>query len=194
MSKTLKLKDGDQCTVVGGSHVGKSGTVRDINTSKTGHITITVIQKDGVRFKTLGRNVEVKKKAAAKTKKKVDIEKKAARGEKNETINTKVNDLYRKLVATNKEIDLKGKTLLYTSYNGHMFSALYQDGTVGIRLPEEERTAFLKKFKTDQPLQSGTVLKEYVLVPMSLLRKTAEVKKYFAKSFEYVKGLKTKKG
>jgi len=55
------LKDGDQCNVTGGSHVGKSGTVRDINTSKTGHITITVEQKNGVRFKTLGKNVVVLK-------------------------------------------------------------------------------------------------------------------------------------
>ncbi len=54
-----KLKDGDQCTVVGGTHTGKSGIVRDINTSKTGHITITVLQKNGVRFKTLGKNVVV---------------------------------------------------------------------------------------------------------------------------------------
>ena len=52
-----KLKDGDQCKVVGGTHAGKSGTVRDLNTSKTGHITITVEQKNGVRFKTLGKNV-----------------------------------------------------------------------------------------------------------------------------------------
>ncbi len=54
-----ELKDGDQCKVVGGTHVGKSGTLRDINTSKTGHITITVEQKNGVRFKTLGKNVIV---------------------------------------------------------------------------------------------------------------------------------------
>jgi len=54
-----KLKDGDQCRVVGGTHAGKSGTVRDINTSKTGHVTITVVQKNGVRFKTLARNVTV---------------------------------------------------------------------------------------------------------------------------------------
>jgi len=54
-----KLKDGDQCTVVGGTHAGKSGTVRDINTSKTGHITITVVQKNGDRFKTLGKNVVI---------------------------------------------------------------------------------------------------------------------------------------
>jgi ribosomal protein S4E len=53
------LKDGDNCRVVGGSHVGKTGTVKDIHTSKTGYITITVVQKNGVRFKTLGKNVVV---------------------------------------------------------------------------------------------------------------------------------------
>lgn len=55
---TSKLKDGDQCKVVAGTHAGKSGKVTDINTSKTGHITITVVQENGERFKTLGRNVE----------------------------------------------------------------------------------------------------------------------------------------
>ena len=56
-----KLKDGELCKVIGGVHIGKSGIVRDINTSKTGHITITVEQKNGVRFKTLGKNVVVEK-------------------------------------------------------------------------------------------------------------------------------------
>jgi ribosomal protein S4E len=54
---THTIKDGDHCTVVGGTHTGKSGTVRDVHTSKTGHITITVEQSNGVRFKTLARNV-----------------------------------------------------------------------------------------------------------------------------------------
>lgn len=55
---TSKLKDGAQCKVTGGVHAGKSGTVRDINTSKTGHVTITVVQANGERFKTLAKNVE----------------------------------------------------------------------------------------------------------------------------------------
>jgi ribosomal protein L24 len=59
MPEKLKLREGDQCKVVAGTHAGKSGTVRDIITSKTGHITITVVQKSGERFKTLGRNVSV---------------------------------------------------------------------------------------------------------------------------------------
>ncbi len=55
------LKDGAICEVIGGTHVGKSGIVRDIKTSKTGHVTITVVPKNGVRFKTLAKNVVIKK-------------------------------------------------------------------------------------------------------------------------------------
>ena len=54
-----KLKDGARCKVVGGVHAGKSGVVRDINTSKTGHVTITVVQANAERFKTLAKNVVV---------------------------------------------------------------------------------------------------------------------------------------
>lgn len=54
------IEDGQSCEVVAGTHKGKSGTVRDIKTSKTGQITITVVQKDGERFKTLARNVIIK--------------------------------------------------------------------------------------------------------------------------------------
>ena len=51
------VQDGDYCTALSGTHAGKSGRVQDRKTSKTGHVTITVEQADGVRFKTLARNV-----------------------------------------------------------------------------------------------------------------------------------------
>lgn len=60
MTKTSKIKDGGHCTVIAGTHAGKSGMVRDINTSKTGHVTITVVQANGVRFKTLAKNVSLR--------------------------------------------------------------------------------------------------------------------------------------
>jgi hypothetical protein len=56
---SMNVKDGAFCKVIAGTHKGKSGTVRDINTSKTGQVTITVVQKNGERFKTLAKNVEV---------------------------------------------------------------------------------------------------------------------------------------
>jgi len=40
-----------------GTHAGKSGVVQDCNTRRTGHVTITVALADGLRFKTLARNV-----------------------------------------------------------------------------------------------------------------------------------------
>ena len=47
----VKLTDGVPCKVTGGVHAGKSGIVRDIHTSKTGHVTLTVVQANGERFK-----------------------------------------------------------------------------------------------------------------------------------------------
>jgi ribosomal protein S4E len=57
--RTRKLEDGARCRVIGGVHKGKSGIVRDIKTGKTGHVSITVVQADGVRFKTLAKNVAI---------------------------------------------------------------------------------------------------------------------------------------
>ena len=57
------LVDGASCNVIAGTHAGKSGVVRDINTSKTRHVTNTVEADSGTRFKTLARNVVVTKRS-----------------------------------------------------------------------------------------------------------------------------------
>lgn len=54
-----KVVNGAKCRVIGGTHEGKAGTVQDVNISKTGHKTITVVQPDGERFKTLAKNVQI---------------------------------------------------------------------------------------------------------------------------------------
>ena len=90
------------------------------------------------------------------------------------------------------EVECKGATIPYTSVNGHMFSALHKDGTVGLRLPAELRETFLSKYKTGLLEQYGVVQKEYVIVPDGLLRKTAELASYFKASFDYVSKLKPK--
>ena len=51
------IENGDRCVVISGTHKGKSGIVQDRKTSKTGHVTITVEQDNGIRLKTLARNV-----------------------------------------------------------------------------------------------------------------------------------------
>lgn len=99
---------------------------------------------------------------------------------------------YNKLAETIPEIELKGAAVPYTSYNGHMFSYLEKDGSLGLRLPESAREEFIKKYKTTLFESYGIVKKEFVLVPDKLHRNTKELKPFFAESFEYVKRLKPK--
>jgi hypothetical protein len=100
--------------------------------------------------------------------------------------------LYDKLIATMPEIERKGAANPYTSLNGNMFTVFLPPGRLALRLPEDERENFLKKYKTKLFEAYGTVMPEYVAVPDPLLGKTAELKKYLAISFEYVKNLKPK--
>ena len=71
-----------------------------------------------------------------------------------------------------------------------MFSYLTKDGVLALRLPPQAREDFLKRYKTSLVEAYGIVQKEYVAVPGSLLKKTKELQKYFALSYDYVKGLK----
>ena len=101
-------------------------------------------------------------------------------------------DLYEKLVATNPNVQRKGAANPYTSLNGHMFSYLDASGTLALRLPEDEREKFLKKYKTGLFEAYGTVMKEYVTVPDALLHDTKELRKYFEISYRYIGTLKPK--
>jgi len=87
---------------------------------------------------------------------------------------------------------MKGDTMPYTSLNGHMFSVLHKDGSLALRLPEPERQAFLKKYKSSLSSQYGTVQPEYVVVPDALLSKTTELRRFFEMSRDYVGSLKPK--
>lgn len=100
--------------------------------------------------------------------------------------------LYEKVVATLPGVERKGATMPYTSVNGNMFSYVAKSGVVGLRLPEEARAAFLAKYETKLMENYGIVQKEYVAVPDALLAKTNELKKHFAVSLAYAKGLKAK--
>lgn len=99
---------------------------------------------------------------------------------------------YKKLIRTIPGIELKGATIPYTSYQGHMFSYFEKDATFGLRLPKTEREEFLKKYKTTLFVSFGMVMKEYVLVPDELLLNTKKLKPYFEISFNYVASLKPK--
>ena len=100
-------------------------------------------------------------------------------------------ELYEKVVAA-AGLERKGKTMPYTSVNGHMFSFLAKDSVVAVRLPKEAREKFLKDFDSKLPVQYGAVMKEYVEIPDKLLRDTKKLLPYVKQSYKYVSSLKPK--
>ena len=100
--------------------------------------------------------------------------------------------LYKELVDTYPEIILKGKTMPYTSVNGHMFSILDKEGHLGLRLPEKERKQFMEAHGASLHEAYGAVMREYVRVPDEMLADTEALKVYLEISYEYTKGLKPK--
>jgi len=55
------IKNSDYCEVIGGTHKGKSSTIEDRRTSKTGAVTITVRLADDDRVKTPAKNAVLRK-------------------------------------------------------------------------------------------------------------------------------------
>ena len=100
--------------------------------------------------------------------------------------------VYDKLIATIPSIERKGAANPYTSLNGNMFTLLHQSRSLAIRLPDDARAAFLKKYKATLFEAYGTIMKEYVAVPDALLKKPKELQKYLAISYEYARTLKPK--
>jgi hypothetical protein len=101
--------------------------------------------------------------------------------------------LYDALVATHPKAERCGTKIPSTSLGGRMYSFLGKTGEVALKLPEAEREAFLKKYKTRLCDVYGIVQKEFVMIPDSLLAKTQECKKYFAMSYAYATTLKPTK-
>ena len=113
---------------------------------------------------------------------------------KTSTIPTAKLALYEKLIATDPSIERKGVTIPYTSANGKMFTYLSPSGELRLRLPEDERNAFMKTYRTRLALSNGVVMKEFVAVPPGLFARTPELKPYLRISRDYAERLGTKKG
>lgn len=98
--------------------------------------------------------------------------------------------LYDRLIAMNSKFERKGKTMPYTSANGHMFSQLNKAGEIGIRLPEEKGARFMEEYEASPFMSYGAVMKEYVKVPDELLDNLDLLASYMDQGYEYVMSLK----
>lgn len=100
--------------------------------------------------------------------------------------------LYGRLVASVEGVERKGAANPYTSRNGHMTSFIDEDGEVSIRLDEGDRERFIQQYESRISMQYGRQMKEFVVVPDSLLERPDEIRPWFVRSWEWVGALEPK--
>lgn len=99
---------------------------------------------------------------------------------------------YDRVIATIPGLERNGKTVPYTSVNGHMTSFLTPEGSLALRLPREARDAFLQRYDARLHEAHGTVMREYVSVPDDLFADTERLAPHVAESYAYETALPPK--
>ena len=100
--------------------------------------------------------------------------------------------IYNDLVAKCPRFARKGKTMPYTSANGHMFSFFNKDNEIGIRFSKTVQEKYIEEFKTTFYKSHGAVLKGYVLIPERMWGDLDTLAKYLDESYDYVRSLDPK--
>lgn len=100
--------------------------------------------------------------------------------------------LYEAAVRSIKEIEFKGKNMLYTSANGYMFSQVNKAGELGIRLSKPDQEKFIKAHGGEPFKSYGAVMKDHVLVPDTVLQDKKLLVKWLKLGLAHVMSLKPK--
>jgi hypothetical protein len=99
---------------------------------------------------------------------------------------------YDELVAKCPRFERKGKTVPYTSANGHMFSLLNKDGEMGIRFSKQVQKKYIEQFNSSLFKSHNAVMQGYVLIPEKMLQDLDNVAQYLDEGYDYVMSLPPK--
>ena len=100
--------------------------------------------------------------------------------------------IYEKLVAKCPRFERKGKTMPYTSANGHMFSLLNKEGELGFRFSKQVQEKYIQSFGTTIFKSHGATIRGYVLIPDHMLEDLDKLSEYLNESYDYVITLEPK--
>lgn len=100
--------------------------------------------------------------------------------------------IYDALVAKCPRFERKGKTMPYTSANGHMFSLFNKDNEIGIRFSKAVQEKYIKEFSTTIYKSYGAVMRGYVLIPERMWDDLDSLAEYLNESYDYVMSLDPK--
>ncbi|MCO6512673.1 MAG: hypothetical protein J5I65_17965 [Aridibacter famidurans] len=100
--------------------------------------------------------------------------------------------IYDEVVANCPRFERKGKTMPYTSANGHMFSQLNKDAELGIRFSKEVQERYIEELDTDYFKSYGATMKGYVLMPESIWQEPDKLAELLNESYDYIMSLDPK--
>ena len=107
-------------------------------------------------------------------------------------INMKNLEFYEELVSCFPDVERKGKTMPYTSANGHMFSLFNKAGEIGLRFSKKVQEKYIKEFETTIYKSYNAVMRGYVLIPENMLNDLDTLSEYLDESYDYVMSLPPK--
>lgn len=100
--------------------------------------------------------------------------------------------IYDRIVEQSADYDRKGKTMPYTSANGHMFSQLNKNGELGIRFSKDTQQAYFEKFATSFYISYGAKMNGYILVTDEMWEDEELLFDLLNESFAFVMSLPAK--
>ncbi len=100
--------------------------------------------------------------------------------------------IYDALVAKCPHLERKGKTVPYTSANGHMFSTFNKDAEIGIRFSKEVQKQYMEEYDTTLFKSYNAIMHGYILITDKMLKDLDNVAKLLDESYNYVMSLDPK--
>ena len=99
---------------------------------------------------------------------------------------------YDEIVSRCKGFERQGKSMPFTSANGHMFSLLNKDGELGFRYSKEVQEKYIEKWDSGYLKSHGATMRGYVMVPEKMYKNLNKLAEYLTESYEYVMSLDPK--
>lgn len=100
--------------------------------------------------------------------------------------------LYDQIVDMCPRFKRKGKTMPYTSANGHMFSLLNKAGELGFRFSKPVQEKYIKAFGTGKLYSYNAEMHGYVRIPEEMFRDLDRLAMLLNEAYDYVMTLEPK--
>jgi hypothetical protein len=100
--------------------------------------------------------------------------------------------LYDEIVNLCPDFERKGKSVPYTSANGHMFSLINKEGQLGFRYSKEVQEKYIAEWESDYLMSHGSMMKGYVMITEKMMEDLDLLSTYLNESYNYVMSLPKK--